>query len=219
MRRGRPKAPLTLTDDERETLERWARRPTTAQALAQRARIVLACVSGGDNSARPGDQAGAACARSRRCSITTRRPSTRCSMPRPPHLGREGHARRSPPMLVADLHREAARRYVDTMPISEWAHAMLESSARRRPGAPPLVWPSSCVWRRLLGPALVEHFSIPELHALARFYATPEGTSIARKEVAFKTAATPMLAAEIVRHARAIAARVSSQASTGEATS
>src|SRR5207245_3617764 len=50
-RRGRPKAPLTLTDEERETLERWARRPTTAQALAQRARIVLACVSGRDNNA------------------------------------------------------------------------------------------------------------------------------------------------------------------------
>jgi transposase len=46
MRRGRPKSPLTLTDEERETLERWARRPTTAQALAQRARIVLACTSG-----------------------------------------------------------------------------------------------------------------------------------------------------------------------------
>jgi transposase len=51
MRRGRPKTPLMLTQDERETLERWARRPTTAQALAQRARIVLACVSGRDNSA------------------------------------------------------------------------------------------------------------------------------------------------------------------------
>ncbi len=51
MRRGRPKAPLTLSDEERETLERWARRPTTAQALAQRARIVLACVSGRDNRA------------------------------------------------------------------------------------------------------------------------------------------------------------------------
>src|SRR4029453_16046505 len=46
MRRGRPKSPLTLTDEERETLERWARRPTTAQALAQRARILLACTSG-----------------------------------------------------------------------------------------------------------------------------------------------------------------------------
>src|SRR3989441_5571675 len=106
MRRGRPKAPLTLTDDERETLERWVRRPTTAQALAQRARIVLACVSGRDNSSRPGagaasDGWSSACARSRRCSITTRRPSTRCSMLRPPRLGREGHARRSPPMLVS----------------------------------------------------------------------------------------------------------------------
>jgi len=51
MRRGRPKVLVTLTDDERATLERWARRPTTAQALAQRARIVLACVNGRDNSA------------------------------------------------------------------------------------------------------------------------------------------------------------------------
>src|SRR5438309_3498496 len=46
MRRGRPKTPLTLTTEEDETLERWARRPTTAQALAQRARIVLACTTG-----------------------------------------------------------------------------------------------------------------------------------------------------------------------------
>ena len=46
MRRGRPKSPLTLTTEEVETLERWARRPTTAQALAQRARIVLTCTTG-----------------------------------------------------------------------------------------------------------------------------------------------------------------------------
>ena len=42
MRRGRPVDPIVLTADERATLERWARRPKTAQALAQRARIVLA---------------------------------------------------------------------------------------------------------------------------------------------------------------------------------
>src|SRR6266699_235099 len=46
---GRPKAELVLTPDEREMLERWARRPTTAQALAQRARIVLSCTSGKGN--------------------------------------------------------------------------------------------------------------------------------------------------------------------------
>ena len=38
---GRPIPVLTLSDNERETLERWTRRPTTAQALAQRARLVL----------------------------------------------------------------------------------------------------------------------------------------------------------------------------------
>ena len=41
--RGRPKAELVLTDDERDTLERWARRPKSAQALALRCRIVLEC--------------------------------------------------------------------------------------------------------------------------------------------------------------------------------
>jgi len=47
--RGRPKAELVLTSEERETLERWARRPTSAQALAQRCRIVLACAEGRTN--------------------------------------------------------------------------------------------------------------------------------------------------------------------------
>jgi transposase len=47
--RGRPKAPLVLTDQEQQTLERWARRGTTAQALALRARIVLACAQGATN--------------------------------------------------------------------------------------------------------------------------------------------------------------------------
>src|SRR5258706_3886750 len=49
MPRGRIKPLLVLTEDERETLERWARRPTTAQALAQRARIVLKGATGATN--------------------------------------------------------------------------------------------------------------------------------------------------------------------------
>ena len=45
-----PKAPdVVLTGDERETLERWARRPNSAQALASRCRIVLACAKGWTN--------------------------------------------------------------------------------------------------------------------------------------------------------------------------
>ena len=47
---GRPIPVLTLTDEERDALERWARRPTTAQALAQRARLVLACARGRTNT-------------------------------------------------------------------------------------------------------------------------------------------------------------------------
>ncbi len=51
MRTGRPTSPLVLTMDERETLQQWARRPKTAQALAQRARIILACADGQRNKA------------------------------------------------------------------------------------------------------------------------------------------------------------------------
>lgn len=49
MRTGRPTAPLTLTMTERETLQQWTRRPKTAQALAQRARIMLTCAEGKTN--------------------------------------------------------------------------------------------------------------------------------------------------------------------------
>ncbi|MCC9053893.1 IS630 family transposase [Microbacterium sp. F2E] len=48
---GRPKASLELTDDERETLARWARRAKSSQALATRSRIVLASSEGLTNVA------------------------------------------------------------------------------------------------------------------------------------------------------------------------
>lgn len=46
MRTGRPATPIMLTIDERETVAQWPRRRTTVQALAQRARIILACDTG-----------------------------------------------------------------------------------------------------------------------------------------------------------------------------
>jgi transposase len=49
--RGRPKAPLVLTDDERQTLQRWSRRAKSSQALALRCKIVLACAEGQTNQA------------------------------------------------------------------------------------------------------------------------------------------------------------------------
>jgi transposase len=55
MRTGRPVAELVITAEERATLERWARRPKSAQALAQRSRIVLACAAGMSNTAVAGE--------------------------------------------------------------------------------------------------------------------------------------------------------------------
>ena len=44
--------PLVLSEDERRILENWARRRSTAQGLALRARIVLACAGGSSGSSR-----------------------------------------------------------------------------------------------------------------------------------------------------------------------
>jgi transposase len=50
-RRRGPKPPeVALTDEERATLEGWARRRTSSQALAERCRIVLACAEGRSNT-------------------------------------------------------------------------------------------------------------------------------------------------------------------------
>ena len=51
MRLGRPLKPIGLTADERSALEGWARRRTTAQALALRARIILHAAEGESNTA------------------------------------------------------------------------------------------------------------------------------------------------------------------------
>src|SRR5580693_7788182 len=48
-RPGRPVAQLVLTGQERDQLTRWARRAKTSQALALRAKIVLACADGASN--------------------------------------------------------------------------------------------------------------------------------------------------------------------------
>jgi FixJ family two-component response regulator len=50
-RTGRPKAELVLSTEERQVLERLTRRRKSAQAIALRARIVLACATGATNQA------------------------------------------------------------------------------------------------------------------------------------------------------------------------
>lgn len=48
---GRPLKPITLAADERSKLVAWSRRPTSAQRLALRAKIVLAAAEGKANTA------------------------------------------------------------------------------------------------------------------------------------------------------------------------
>src|SRR4030088_1912255 len=48
-RTGRPKTALVLSEEERATLLRWSKRAKSAQALALRCRIVLACAQGLSN--------------------------------------------------------------------------------------------------------------------------------------------------------------------------
>src|SRR5215467_14831022 len=49
MRTGRPLSPISVSQEQRSILKNWARRPKTAQALALRARIILACAEGKPN--------------------------------------------------------------------------------------------------------------------------------------------------------------------------
>jgi transposase len=57
---GRPKQPLVLTEEERERLQSLAHRARSQPVLARRARVVLACGEGLDNSV---------VAKERRCSL------------------------------------------------------------------------------------------------------------------------------------------------------
>jgi len=47
---GRPIAQISLSAEERTSLENWARRPKSAQALAQRAKTILLCAEGNSNT-------------------------------------------------------------------------------------------------------------------------------------------------------------------------
>ncbi|MGH9007764.1 MAG: IS630 family transposase [Acidimicrobiales bacterium] len=49
-RAGRPTPVIELSETERDTLERWVGRHSSAQALALRSRIVLACAEGATNA-------------------------------------------------------------------------------------------------------------------------------------------------------------------------
>jgi hypothetical protein len=82
-------------------------------------------------------------------------------------------------MTVADLAHQAARRYVDTVPLADLARELLKRAGPPTWAAyPPFVNDLARVLRSVLEAALVEYLTIPQLAALARSYATPEGAAV-----------------------------------------
>src|SRR3972149_2137267 len=95
MPRGRPLKELTLTAEERAPLPRWTRRPTTAQALARRARIILGAAEGRSNKAIAATLliTEPTAGKWRRRFLAGRPPPPRGLVPpRPPHYPRHGTA-------------------------------------------------------------------------------------------------------------------------------
>ncbi len=108
-------------------------------------------------------------------------------------------------MTVTDLAHEAAKHYSAVMASRECVHELLEilgvPAAWREPTRLDALITRL---RRAVELQLLERFSDAEIAALAGFYSTPDGRTLARKGIAFTAALGPMLQAEIVAWARSV---------------